>query len=224
MRENRARGFTLLELMIGLVLLGLIMSLIFAGLPLGIRSSDAAETAGERANRIRLVQSLLLREISAVYPYRWKNTVDVNLAFIGAGNSLKFVSSTPPRAGQGGLNMVELALAKSDEGVRLLMRRRIPEREQRNFDRLENEDSVVLLDHLESAAFEFFGSDTPTGRPSWRGTWADPQRLPRLVRVSLRPKGAPAWPDVIVALRVSENAGCSGWDTVNERCHGQEAQ
>lgn len=224
MRENRARGFTLLELMIGLALLGLIMSLIFAGLQLGIRSWDAAEAAGERANRIRLVQSLLARELAAVYPYRWKNTAEVNLAFIGAGDSLRFVSSTPPRAGQGGLNMVALLFARGDEGVRLLMRRQIPGREQRNFERLENEDSVVLLDGLEAAAFEFYGSDTPAGRPSWRGKWEDPQRLPRLVRVSLRSKGAPAWPDVVVALRVSENAGCGGWDTVNERCYGEANQ
>ena len=47
------------------------------------------------------------------------------------------------------------------------------------------------------------------------------QRLPRLVRLSLRSKGAAAWPDVVVALRVSENAGCIGWDTVNERCYAQ---
>jgi general secretion pathway protein J len=224
MRAGRACGFTLLELMIGLALLGLIMTLIFAGLQLTIRSWDAAEAAGERANRIRLVQTLLLRELAAVYPYRWKNTADINLAFVGAGDSLRFVSSTPPRAGQGGLNLVELLLDKSDQGVRLLMRRQIPGREQRDFGRLKDEDGMVLLDGLESAAFDFFGSDTPTGKPSWRGTWEDPQRLPRLVRVSLRSKAAPAWPDLVVALRVSENAGCAGWDTVNERCYGQAGQ
>jgi general secretion pathway protein J len=224
MRARGARGFTLLELMIGLALLGLIMTLIFAGLQLSIRGWDEAEAAGERANRIRLVQSLLLRELSAVYPYRWKGTVDRNIAFVGVGNSLRFVSSAPPRAGQGGLNLVELFFARSAQGVRLLMRRQIPAREQRDFDLLEKEDSVVLLEGLESAAFEFFGSDTPAGKPSWRDRWEDPQRLPRLVRVSLRANGYPAWPDVVVALRVNELAGCSGWDAVNERCHGEAAR
>jgi hypothetical protein len=149
----------------------------------------------------------------------------MNLAFIGASDSLRFVSSTPPRAGQGGLNMVELLFARSGQGVRLLMRRQIPMREERDFDRLEEDkESVVLLDGLESAAFAFFGSDSPPGKPSWRDKWEDPQRLPHLIRVSLRSIGAPAWPDVVVALRVSETAGCSGWDTVNERCYGQVAQ
>jgi general secretion pathway protein J len=224
MRARRAHGFTLLELMIGLALLGLIMTLVFAGLQLSLRGWDGAEAAGERANRIRLVQALLARELAAVYPYRWKNTVDMNLAFAGAGNSLRFASSTPPRAGQGGLNLVELVFARSAEGMRLLMRRQIPAREQRDFDRLEEEDSVVLLEGLESAAFEFFGSDTPAGKPSWRDRWEDPQRLPRLVRVSLRAKGYAAWPELVVALRVNEIAGCSSWDAVNERCYRRAAK
>jgi general secretion pathway protein J len=224
MTARGARGFTLLELMIGLALLGLIMTLIFAGLQLCIRGWDEAEAASERANRMRLVQALLQRELAAVFPYRWKNTVDMNLAFVGAGDSLKFASSTPPRAGPGGLNLVELLVARSAQGVRLVMRRQIPAREQRDFDSLEKEESVVLLEGLEAAAFEFFGADAPAGKPSWRDKWEDPQRLPRLVRVSLRAKGYPAWPDVVVALQVSETAGCGGWDAVNERCHRQAAR
>lgn len=221
MTARGARGFTLLELMIGLALLGLIVTLLFAGLQLTLRGWDEAETAGERANRMRLVQALLLRELAAVYPYRWKNSPDMNLAFSGAADSLRFVSSTPPRSGPGGLNLVELSFGSSAQGKRLLMRRQIPAREQRDFDRLEEEDSVVLLDGLEGAAFEFFGSDTPAARPSWRDRWEDTQRLPRLVRISLRARDHPAWPDVVVALRVSEAAGCGGWDAVNERCHRQ---
>jgi len=224
MSARRARGFTLLELMIGLALLGLIMTLIFAGLQLSIRSWDAAEASGESANRIRLVQSLLARELAAVYPYRWKNTAEMKLAFLGTSESLKFVSSTPARASPGGLNLVELAFARSPQGVRLLMRRQIPVREQRDFDRLEDEDSMVLLDGLEGAGFEFFGSDIPAGKSYWRDRWEDPQRLPRLVRISLRPKESAAWPEVVVALRVNELAGCSGWDRVNERCHKQAAE
>ena len=224
MRARSARGFTLLELMIGLALLGLIMSLIFAGLQLTIRGWDSADSSGERANRIRLVQGLLARELAGVFPYRWKNTADMNIAFVGTGESLRFVSSTPARAGPGGMNLVELLFTRSPQGLRLLMRRQIPAREQRDFDRLEGEESVVLLEGLEGAAFEFFGSDNAAGKPSWRDRWEDPQRLPRLVRVTLRSKDLPPWPEVIVALRVDELAGCSGWDTVNERCHRQAGQ
>lgn len=224
MSYRGVRGFTLLELMIGLALLGLIVTLIFAGLQLTLRGWDEAVATGERSNRIRLVQALLTRELEAVYPYRWKTGADMNIAFIGAGDSLRFVSSTPPRSGQGGLNLVELAFARSAQGVRLLMRRQIPEREQRDFDRLEEEDSMVLLGDLDGATFEYYGSDTLAGRPSWRDSWEDLQRLPRLVRVSLRPKGYPAWPDVVVALHVNEMAGCRGWDSVNERCYRQAAQ
>jgi general secretion pathway protein J len=224
MTARRARGFTLLELMIGLALLGLIMTLIFAGLQLTLRGWDTAEAAGERANRMRLAQALLARELAAVYAYRWKNSADMNLAFVGASDSVRFVSITPPRAAQGGLNLVELFVDRSGRDVRLLMRRQIPARGQRDFARLEEEESVVLLDGLAGAAFDFFGSDTPAAKPSWRDRWEDLQRLPRLVRVSLRSPGSPPWPELVVALRVSERAGCTGWDEVNERCHRQETE
>ena len=222
MTPRLARGFTLLELMIGLALLGLIMTLIFAGLQLTIRGWDATEATGERVNRVRLARTLLQRELAAVFPYRWKNATEMNLAFVGARDSLKFVSSTPPRAGRSGLNLVELLLSKNDTGLRLLMRHRVPATDLRDFDEMERADSVILLDDLESAGFEYFGSDTPSAKPYWRDKWEDRQRLPRLIRVSLRTKGAPAWPEIVIALRVSERAGCSGWDPDNEKCHGDQ--
>lgn len=222
MTLRQARGFTLLELMIGLALLGLIMTLIFAGLQLTIRGWDETEATSERVNRVRQARALLLRELAAVYPYRWKNNSEMNLAFVGATNGLKFVSSTPPRAGRGGLNLVELLLGKNDKGMQLLMRRRIPATELRDFDDMERAESVVLLDDMESVAFEYFGADTPSAKPYWRDKWEDRQRLPRLVRVNLRTKGAPPWPAIIVELRVSERAGCKGWDPDNGQCHGDE--
>lgn len=219
MTPRRARGFTLLELMIGLALLGLIMTLVFAGLKLTTRGWDETEATAERVNRVRQARALLLRELAAVYPYRWKNSNEMNLAFVGATNGLKFVSSTPPRAGRGGLDLVELLLSKNDQGLRLLMRRKIPATELRDFDEMEKADSVILLDDLESAGFEYFGADTPSAKPYWRDKWEDRQRLPRLIRLSLRTKGAPAWPEIVIAPRVSERAGCRGWDPDNEQCY-----
>ncbi len=221
MIPRRNAGFTLLEVMIGLALLGLIVTLLFAGLRFAGRGSDAVEEASARANRMRIVQSLLRRELAAVYPYRWKKTADMRLAFAGRQDGLLFVSSTPPRAGQGGLHQVELLIDEAEkDGLRLLMRRRIPDPEQRDFDGLEDMDGVVLLDGLEVAAFQYYGADTPTGRPSWRDKWEDPQRLPRLVRLRLQPGGTAAWPDLVAALRVHEWTGCLSWDLVNERCWG----
>ena len=221
MKTRRDGGFTLIEVMIGLALLGLILSLLFAGLRFAGRGSDAVETASERANRMRIADGLLRRELAAVYPYRWKKTADFRLAFDGAHDAIRFVSGTAPRAGQGGLQMVELRLDETEaEGRRLTMRRRIPDPEQRDFDGLEKADEMVLLEGLEDAAFQYYGADTPTGRPSWRDKWEDPQRLPRLVRIRLQFADSAAWPEMVVALRVNEWAGCLAWDIFNERCWG----
>lgn len=214
-----ARGFTLLELLIGLALLGLIMSVLFAGLQLAGRSWDAVETTGARADQVRRIEALLRRELEALYPYRWKRSPERTLAFAGAADRLRFVSNTPPRVGAGGIQLVEVLVEKEAQGVRLVMRRKPPEPEQREFGAWEERESIVLLEGLEACGFEYFGADTATGEPTWRDKWEDAQRMPRMIRLKLRPSNAPPWPEMVVAVHVSEIAGCNQWDAVNEMCN-----
>ena len=53
---RKQSGFTLLELLIGLALLGLILALMFGGLRLGIKSWDSGALASEEMARIRVFE------------------------------------------------------------------------------------------------------------------------------------------------------------------------
>ena len=48
-RKGRVAGFTLLELLIAMSLLGFILALLFAGMRLGARSWDAGEARVEKS-------------------------------------------------------------------------------------------------------------------------------------------------------------------------------
>ena len=67
----RQQGFTLLELLIALTLLGLILVLLFGGLRLGVRSWDASQQQIDTLNSLRSLESFLRREMSVAQPPFW---------------------------------------------------------------------------------------------------------------------------------------------------------
>ena len=95
-------GFTLLELLIAMTLMGMILVLLFGGLRLGVRSWDASQRQVDTLNSVRSVENFLRREISLTYPYVWKNTPGQRVAFLGERNKLSFVAQLPTRVGGGG--------------------------------------------------------------------------------------------------------------------------
>ena len=90
--KHRITGFTLLELLIAMSLLGFILVLLFGGMRLGARSWDAGEKRAENATHLALLQGFLRRELSQVTPFRWKKKIDMNLAFIDQPDKLKLVA------------------------------------------------------------------------------------------------------------------------------------
>ena len=100
-RRLRQQGFTLLELLIALTLLGLILVLLFGGLRLGVRSWDASQKQVDSLNSVRSLENFLRREMSVAYPYRWKAGPTRRVAFLGERDKLSFVAQLPSRVGGG---------------------------------------------------------------------------------------------------------------------------
>ena len=60
-RRFQQAGFTLLELLIAMTLLGMILVLLFGGLRLGVRSWDASQKQVDSLNSVRSLESFLRR-------------------------------------------------------------------------------------------------------------------------------------------------------------------
>ena len=121
-RRQSHAGFTLLELLISITLLGFILVLLFGGLRLGIRSWDTVQQRVDNLNTVRAVESFLRREMEMTYPYRWKGTPEQRMAFLGERNKVSFVAQLPSRIGTGGLYLASLELERSSKGRRLVWR------------------------------------------------------------------------------------------------------
>lgn len=210
------KGFTLLELLIGMVLLGMILTLLFGGLRLGARSWDSGDKRADDSAQLRAIHGFMRRELSQAFPLRWKNEADTRLAFAGASDALKFVAPLPVQVSGGGLYLLGLGLENGEEGQRLIMKRALTNPEAKDFSSLEQGEKSVLVDHIEKMRISYFGATTPESEPGWQEKWDDPQRLPLLVRIQVELSDGRGWPDLVASLLVEK--GCAVWDSFHKRC------
>ncbi|AGA33580.1 General secretion pathway protein J [Thioalkalivibrio nitratireducens DSM 14787] len=207
-RSGPARGFTLLEVMIALVLLGLLLSLLFSGLRLGAGSWDAAERAGrEVADRMQVLE-FIDRSLARAEPV-FRQTADQGpvLVFEGRPDGVDWVAALPGHRGGGGLYRLSLEVAGAGTAEAALVLG------QRLFhpDTLAatQTDRETLADGVQEIALEYFGTQAHGREPNWTDHWrAD--RLPRLVRMRIRDREG-EWPPLIVAPR--QDYGAQIWIT-----------
>jgi len=208
--RRSARGFTLLETVVALTLLAVMLGMLFAGLRTGIRAWDAGSGRGDRADQVLLAWSFVRKELTAAFPWRFKDPLAVKLAFKGERGTLRFVSMRPAEIGGGGLAFVSFEIEDSrgaERTGRIVMRRAFAAAEHRDFSPLEEAEKFTLLEGVTEARFEYFGSENDATPPSWSDKWDFPQRLPTHVRLEAK-LGGERLPDMVVALRLGEEAGC----------------
>ena len=69
-RHRLARGFTMIELMIALVLLALMSAVLFGSLNLAGRSSEAGNAKAESSSGMRLAAEYLRTQLAGQHPQR----------------------------------------------------------------------------------------------------------------------------------------------------------
>lgn len=215
----KQRGFTLLEMVIGITLLGFILVLLYGGLRLGTRSWDAGEKSVDASSRQAVVGEFLRRQLVLVYPLRWKKdgTQEV-IAFAGETDALYFAAPISARLGAGGINLLALDADKKGGESALRLRWRAPDPEDKAFEFAEeSKQEAALVRDIGALEFAYFGSDTQDAEPAWHDTWHSETYLPQIIRLRLKPKEGDPWPDILVALKLNADATCQ-WDAVNGRC------
>jgi general secretion pathway protein J len=204
------RGFTLIELVVAMALLGVMMVLMYSGLTFSLKGWDAGAANGERTADRRIGENFLRRELSELFPMRWKDPMVLRLAFEGEAERLRFVSSRPADVTGGGLSLVGLAVEAASGGRarNLVMRRAMPDDAATDFGPLDHGGTTVILAGVDSVAFSYFGSETDFNDPKWTDSWTFPGRVPQMVRMRIRTADGTMLPEMVVRLNLGEEAGC----------------
>jgi general secretion pathway protein J len=211
-RHARARGFTLLELLVAITLLAMLMAALFGALRLGTRVWETGEARLDASARIQVVQGLLRRQLAGTVPLI-ETSRDPRragaLLFVGASDALRFVSLLPEHLGAGA-SLMELALRPpaQDSGPADLVLRTRPldlggSELGAGSDEPESEERV-LIEGVERLEVAYFGIGRSGAAPIWWQEWQGQRSLPALVRmrVDFPPDDVRRWPELIVGLMV----------------------
>ena len=178
---RRARGFTLLEVLIAISIVGALLVIAFGGMRVAMAAWRQGETRVEAHQHIRAVAYTLTRALGAAYPYRATKGTSPELVvlFDASDKRLEFVTQSPPLALQAPIafTAVGIALEEGDEPGLVIRERALPNRDPFT------EGTVVMRDPgVTSLAFSFLDEDG-----NWVDAWngQDSKTIPRAVQLRL---------------------------------------
>jgi len=192
---SSSKGFTLLEILIAMSILGVITAIIASSLHMGILSWERGEAATEKYQHLRILTDEISQQIKSIYPYKVPkgNNAKPQLIFLGDEHDLGFMTTLVYKGSKeerGGFQFVYYELDK-DRGLikreKIVFSGDISIKDLGDPIELDPQVSQLKLEYYEKGKSK---EDPASGR--WVNTWqgASKDRLPKAIRITLgfRPK------------------------------------
>jgi general secretion pathway protein J len=205
--RSRAAGFTLVELLIALMLMGLLTIMLLGNLHFGMRAVTAASATLDRSGQIATAEAFLRNTLSDAQsiPDPTAPERGVSIIFDGAPDQIEFATLPPAYLAAGGFHRLTVSLKGEGDERRLIVTWQPIARGLKTTDLQELAPSV-LLDKIGAAAFayccrESAATEPSDGPPQWTDRWPATDGLPRLIRLHLAFADGRQPPDLLVAPR-----------------------
>ena len=181
-------GFTLLELLAAITVLGVVLALLGQGAWFGLRVTRAQAALGVQRGDIEAVDRALRRMVAQADPGIYPEPPN----FRGGARVVSFTTELPLH-GVGPAARADVAV--SVEAGRLLLRW-TPRRHVEAFGPAPVPEETALLDGVERIEFAYRGAGAP-----WAAAW-EADRLPALIRLRLvfADGSGRRWPPIVAAF------------------------
>jgi general secretion pathway protein J len=189
--RDRRRGFTLMELLVAMTLLGILMAALFGGLRLGARVWEASDRTLDQSSEAEVIRGFLRTRFEQVLPVTGALDGPSDEAlFRGDRTSLRFVSAMPVSFGFQPylLELRLMARQSAASGSDLMLRWRALDGTPATGEAHGGER--VLIADVAEIAFGYFAGRQQQRAGAWVEDWRDQEDLPSLIRLELRfPEG-----------------------------------
>jgi general secretion pathway protein J len=199
------KGFTLVEVLIGLVLFSFILTALSSSFYGASRAWKASGRGQQDNDTRRLGDAFLRRTLQQTVPLVVIDGQNRRLLFSGSPDHLTLVAPLPAHAGGAGLYRLDLAVAETAEGRSALMLRYRQVAGHVYSENIEDASgkSLTLLPGVTAVHFSYFGAAKANVPPTWTDSWRDADRLPQFVRIDFTPVDPSRfWPSLVIPLRV----------------------
>jgi general secretion pathway protein J len=187
-------GFTLIEVVVSMTILGFILVIIFGAFRLSLSAWDRGEKTREEYQRQRTAIQLISRQIKSMVPYKIKTQKAEGdyIAFEGRAQSVKFVSTLSLKSIQpdGFVFAIYDFKEGGQEGGRLVVYEQRVVNKDFFEDRPKEEQEVNLLEGVSDVRFEYFREEDneKTRAEGWLTEWnaKEEKELPTALRMTVK--------------------------------------
>lgn len=174
------RGFTLVEVIIALAIVGALLVIAFGGLRVATSSWRQGEDRAEAHQHLRSIALILARAMSGAYPYRASRALapEPVVLFAGTEQRVEFVTQTTPfpAAIPIAFTAVVFSVDESGEPGLVVRQRALPNREPFS-------EATIVFRDPSVTALRLSYLDESGWKDSWDG--AEAKATPRAVRITV---------------------------------------
>lgn len=171
-------GFTLLELLISILILGIIILIVAGAMRLGFRSVDAGEKKAESLERFMSSLNIIDSQIQSLVLLASNEEGSVNFNFTGSREALQFSTNYSIWGVQKGYVTVSYDISSEDTGKPVL-------NATESIVGTEDSRETKLLDSFDEIYFDYFYKDPTEEEGEWVEEWTDTENIPEKIRLHL---------------------------------------
>ena len=214
-RAQDQRGFSLVEMLVALTLLGFISVIGWHGIQLVSSTTTRVEGKASAVGALGNADDVLRDLLSQAYPEIVRDGTSQGIVeFAGYADALSF--DAPLLQRYGASVIVNYRIFDNHDGTLRLTWHMIGD------PAASSGMNAIVAGGLASVAFAYFGADDAASPSRWQGSWNHRRTLPELIAVRLtrRDGQSAGWPDLVVASRADAGPDCT-FDPTDGKCRAQ---